>query len=698
MAVLSAAVLAATPVTSTWEPSAQAAGAETEVHVGLYMKTKDYVSAEEAVTLSAEGGLSAVDELGREWFRAGAGESIRASVDGYRVVVAETADAALAESLVAASSAVQPLYGVFLQTWNGKNIYRVEAGPYATAAEADTALAKLAANAGVTKLTAGGAAMKLAGPYYADAGAYDSASAAQAAADTLGSAGVYAVPALTANGAGAVAYGVLIGGAASPDALQPAIAAAAGVIGAAPAQLAAETRYALLRRDVSGTGGKLGAETRHVSVDAAGGKLSFVPAAANGAVRVAERSNRSYRGAIDIFAHEGALAVINRVDMELYVASVVGSELSENWPSEALKAQAVAVRTYVLKQGWKHGIANVTDTTADQAYYGVEREFASALSAAQATAGERLTLPSGVLLDAFYHSNAGDRTADPAEAWGSAIAGIQSVPSLDDAAEKGKLSWYRIAMPDQRIGYVRSDLVSLSDTRTAGGFQQAVITGSGVNVREAPYANNETNPAIAQLSQGSTVTIIGEDMESTAYRWIRGPYTSDELLQLLRSSAYAPAEAAQINRLQSLSVTERGSVSGRVLEVAVNGAPLAVERSDHYRMIFGLPSNRFDIEETASVSVLGAGGRRTETAGSVPLAAIGAGGMSRTLNQDAYLIADRSGTARVATIEPEFRILGTGNGHGLGMSQWGAYGLAEIGYGYREILQYYYKDALIVKE
>jgi len=56
------------------------------------------------------------------------------------------------------------------------------------------------------------------------------------------------------------------------------------------------------------------------------------------------------------------------------------------------------------------------------------------------------------------------------------------------------------------------------------------------------------------------------------------------------------------------------------------------------------------------------------------------------------------GTVRLATKEPQYRMTGYGNGHGLGMSQWGAKGLAEQGYDYKRILQYYYSGVTVGKE
>ncbi|HZG87018.1 SpoIID/LytB domain-containing protein [Paenibacillus sp.] len=682
-------------------PSPAAAdGGEAEVHVALFVKTNTYQSAAGAVTLSAPGGLSVMSSDGAAWHRTADQTNVRATFDGFRVVVAETTDAVKAGAFADdVKKAGQPA-AVIARPVKGKMTYAVEAGPYGAKADAEAARTALAGNAAVAARLAG-AAMALRGPLYARAGTFASEAEAVAAAGPLWDAGVYAQPVATNGVGGAAAYELWYGGAADAASLQQAItAASAAVPGIAATPVAANVRYAALRTDVLQDAG-LGAGVRMLAVGGDGAKLIAQPVSAQGAIRVAERFGRSYRGAIDVFAHNGALAVVNRVALETYVAAVVGAELDASWPAEVLKAQAVAARTYVLKQGWKYGIAHVADTTADQAYRGTERESAAATGAAQATAGEVLRLANGTLLDAFYHSNAGDRTADPTEVWNASIPGIVSTPSPDDAAERNKLVWYRVVMEGGRIGYIRSDLVRLTGAVNKGGFPTGAVAQAGVNVRAAPFVNNETNPSLAVLNEGAPVTVIGRDMESTAYQWIRGPIPAGQLQLQMAASGVAPAEVAALGGLRTIEVTKRGAASGRVTEVAANGRTIPVLRPEQYRTLFGLPSSRFEVEQTAAVTVLGAGGRTTElpsASGPAALSAVSAGGAVRTISSDAYLITDGDGTARVATKDAAFRFHGTGFGHGLGMSQWGAFGLAELGYDYRKILLYYYRDATIAKE
>jgi len=691
-------LLAVSLLAATLSPPSPAAadGGEAEVHAALFVKTNTYQASAGAVTLSAPGGLTVMSSDGVTWHRAADQANVRATFDGFRVVVLETTDAAKAAVLASdVKKAGQPA-AVLARPAKGKTTYAVEAGPYGTKAAAEAARTALAGNAAVAARLAG-AAMALRGPLYARAGAYASEAEAIAAAGPLWDAGVYAQPVATNGVGGAAAYELWFGGAADAASLQQATAAAAAAVpGLAATPVAATVRYAALRTDVLQDAG---AGVRLLAVGGDGAKLIAQPVAAQGAIRVAERFGRSYRGAIDVFAHNGALAVVNRVPLETYVAAVVGAELDASWPAEVLKAQAVAARTYVKKQGWKHGVAHVVDTTADQAYRGTERESAAATAAAQATAGEVLRLANGALLDAFYHSNAGDRTADPTEVWNAAIPGIASVPSPDDAAERNKLVWYRVVMADGRIGYIRSDLVRLTGAVNAGGFPTGAVAQAGVNVRAAPFVNNETNPSLAVLNEGAPVTVIGRDMESTAYQWIRGPIPAGQLqLQMAASGIAATVTAGGV---RSIGVTKRGTASGRVTELEVNGRAIPVQRPEQYRTLFGLPSSRFEVEQTAAVTVLGAGGRTTElpsASGATALSAVSAGGAVRTIASDAYLIADGGGSARVATKDIAYRFHGTGFGHGLGMSQWGAFGLAELGYDYRKILLYYYRDATIAKE
>ncbi|MCP4906077.1 MAG: SpoIID/LytB domain-containing protein [bacterium] len=129
--------------------------------------------------------------------------------------------------------------------------------------------------------------------------------------------------------------------------------------------------------------------------------------------------SRKLRGQIVLRAEAGRIQVLNRVDLEDYVTSTVGGEMSPNWPREALRAQAVAARTYVLHEAAKRRASgwDVRATAASQVYRGIAAESDETRSAARSTRGEVLTYRGEPIL-AVFHSTAGGRTATAGEVWG----------------------------------------------------------------------------------------------------------------------------------------------------------------------------------------------------------------------------------------------------------------------------------------
>jgi len=122
---------------------------------------------------------------------------------------------------------------------------------------------------------------------------------------------------------------------------------------------------------------------------------------------------KAYRGAIRLLRAGQRLAVINWIDAESYLLGVLGSEMPASWPAEALKAQAVAARTYALyyRQD-RAGMAwDMTSTVEDQMYKG----GVAPKSVRAAVAGTRgqVLLHQGKLFPAFFHSTCGGRTEKP---------------------------------------------------------------------------------------------------------------------------------------------------------------------------------------------------------------------------------------------------------------------------------------------
>lgn len=154
--------------------------------------------------------------------------------------------------------------------------------------------------------------------------------------------------------------------------------------------------------------------------------------AADGPLRLGERA---LRGTLLARADGDRVTLVDELELEDYVAAVTGSEMPPSWPAEALKAQAVAARTYALRQKLAAGVdapVHVEATVLDQVYKGVSAETPATLEAARATAGEVLT--SGAEpIEAYFHSACGGRTEAAADAFGHSRPYLVSVACGADA-------------------------------------------------------------------------------------------------------------------------------------------------------------------------------------------------------------------------------------------------------------------------
>jgi stage II sporulation protein D len=674
------------------------------IRVALLMDSgRSFRQTVEAVTLRSETALSVANRTPSgvvEWFQADPG-MVRFSADQYRVILTETTDYQMVQAL--REQLAQKSFPVFVFTrlQGGQPIYQLGIGPYLTKEAAQAARGQAgASSAALAALNPAG--IRSMGPMYLENGVYPTVAEARKQAELLQQSHIsaYVVYREDTQG-GKLVHAVWVGGAADPEQLKEQQSDALKKIANLPLIPADMSKpYMIEHSDVTASNSTIHhysfsavpEVSQQIVISSVGAKAE----AAESGIQVVEKLERAYRGTLEISLYNNSLAVINELPFEAYLYSVVSTEMEREFPLEALKAQAVSARTYALMQGMKYQIAHISDSTIDQAYKGMKVEFAAAVQAVEETKGEVLVDASG-LVTPFYHSNGGGMTAGAEEAWGQPIDYLKAVPSPDDTVQKNKLPWNRIQFPDGVFGYVRSDFVKNSGLTNSAGLTILEGVGKDVNVRKAPYVDNFSNPPIRQINTGDRFTSLGQVEESTSYSWIRGPYTASEIRN--RINDYMDGMLRE--PLQTLEVTQRGA-SGRAFEVAANGKPLLLTRADNYRtMLGGIPSIRFDIEETGRYTVMGEGGNKKEypMVSPTPLYVLGAGDKTpRELSGDQWVVLGGTGKPRVITRHPEFRIHGQGYGHGLGMSQWGAKGLADVGYGYQQILQYYYQGVQVVKD
>ena len=299
---------------------------------------------------------------------------------------------------------------------------------------------------------------------------------------------------------------------------------------------------------------------------------------------------RGYRGRLQLLVGGSALQAINHVPLEDYLPSVVGSEMPASWPQAALRAQAVAARTYALRQRKSAAPFDVSATVTSQVYKGVDAETPSTRQAVASTRGQVLIYGSS-LANAVFHSSGGGSTENSGDLWSQQLPYLVSVPDFDQHSPVH--AWQQRFEPDQlqkafgEIGGARS--IEVLATSGSGRVRQARVIGPS-----------------------GTLVLTGAQLRSRL-----GLKST-----LVRFEVVAPELAALPPALPALP-------------------PL-------------LP---LDGQER----------------GADPAA---------TPDQPPMQVPP-----------PSLLAIGRGYGHGVGMSQWGAHGLAQRGQTYDQILRHYYRGA-----
>ncbi|MCL1817471.1 MAG: SpoIID/LytB domain-containing protein [Spirochaetaceae bacterium] len=301
--------------------------------------------------------------------------------------------------------------------------------------------------------------------------------------------------------------------------------------------------------------------------------------------------DRAYRGSLELRLTETGITLINTLSLEEYMYAVIPSEMPASYPEEALRAQAIAHRSYTLAhlgQFADKGF-DLYGSVLSAAYRGVGGEAQATTAAVDATRGLYLAA-GGKPLKAYYSANHGGYSEDSSAVWGG-----------EDA--------FMAAVPDKLLPQ-REDFISLDELERF--------------IRERP----KTYSSVEKLHSAA------------GYRWEKWVAAEDIKSRIAREAAVG----------EILRIVSRGrGISGRIREVEITGTEGAARVfGDRIRSrLGGLRSNLFSIRAKT-----GPDGR------------------------------------------PEYFIFqGAGWGHGVGMDQNGAAGMAQAGYTAQEILAHYYPRA-----
>lgn len=205
-------------------------------------------------------------------------------------------------------------------------------------------------------------------------------------------------------------------------------------------------------------------------------------------------NDRWYRGRTLVVPTGKGLAAINWVDLEEYLYSVIGGEMYPNWPPEALKAQAIAARTYALYERQKQRNNPIYDLGDSpdrwQIYQGVKTETPTTYAAVDKTAGEVLTYKNQIILSVF-HNCSGGHTENVEDVWGSREPYLRGVQDFDQNVSE--CNWVRTFSPTEistkfpEVGNVKqmiaesySPFRSVKALRIVGDKGQKVLKGEDV--------------------------------------------------------------------------------------------------------------------------------------------------------------------------------------------------------------------------
>lgn len=378
---------------------------------------------------------------------------------------------------------------------------------------------------------------------------------------------------------------------------------------------------------------------------------------------------RRYRGELEIrpSVTKKGLTVIELLPLEEYIYGIIPGEISPAWPMEAVKAQAVAARTYALYHIGKHqkdGF-DLCVTTDCQVYGGREVEDPRGNWAVDATRGMMVTY-NNKLVPTFFHSSSGGYTENIENVWNEKIDYVRAVPDFDQKSPyfqwKSAFTLDEVTKRLIASGYKIGNLQGIKLSPLASGVNESPDRGVSGRVKTITFIGSDqtvnlTGNAVRQLFKLNS-TLFDIKVTEPAPEQIKTPDIKPVLLSA--KTDLPVADNTKQETLPKLSKKKKRKTS----------TPAVIQDGDPALQSAGMVNT---VPEKQGVSV------------AKPLPA----------EPVIHLIIQPAATTTVV-------FEGRGSGHGLGLSQWGAKAMAEQGpkddltY-YQQILKHYYQGVEITK-
>ena len=187
---------------------------------------------------------------------------------------------------------------------------------------------------------------------------------------------------------------------------------------------------------------------------------------------------KRFSGKLNLFVLDTEILVVNVLEIEKYLSSVVGSEMPTKWPIEALKAQAIASRTYALKQKGNN-LFDIDSTQNDQVYNGLESRTYKTNRAVKSTRSLVLTYKNK-LINALFHSSSGGMTENSQDVWKNKYPYLSSVKDFDK--NNPKFRWQKKFSSNDlnnlfpKIGGLRN--IEILDITSTGRVKNVKLIGA----------------------------------------------------------------------------------------------------------------------------------------------------------------------------------------------------------------------------
>ena len=337
----------------------------------------------------------------------------------------------------------------------------------------------------------------------------------------------------------------------------------------------------------------------------------------------------SYAGKLEIKNVSGkGLVVINHVDIEDYLYGVVGSEMSSSFAGEALKAQAVAARSFALSSVNSSTYANIgadfDDSTSYQVYNNTT-EDSKIKSAVDSTKGQVVKANQKVVKTYFFSTSFG-KTALPSELWGGTE--VDSAYNSEGQTEEAK--------------------ADLSDNEEFESFLEDTDE-TGWEAKQDWYRWSAT------ISAGNMTKQVNRKLKTCYFSYPSSFKVKD------KKGNWVSKSISGVGKVKSVTVTERAA-SGLVQEIEIVGGSgsVRIHNSNAIRMVMAPYYDKLVKKNGSTVS---------------KLCNLPSGFFAIESN-------DKGG----------FILQGGGYGHGVGMSQNGANAMAKAGEDYKTILLHYFKN------